>query len=175
MPQKEITSFDAWTERIFSVVQDIRKSFDSKSSDWEPTLFFLMENTRLGLVDLSDFFRTVESKGLVPLVVEHIFEQFEPAYAALITSAWMRVIQTKGPLASLEQEMLEEFGVSTHPKRKEILMVELSSKGGESATYYANILRHSDKIPDLGEWEKLDGKASGRLSSVLKRAFENLA
>jgi hypothetical protein len=90
----------------------------------------------------------------------------------LIRGGRVRRLDPDDPLAALTLEMLGVYGVSTDPKKEEMLLLEVADPD-RSEVWEAKIHRHPDRPLTLGPWEETE-VASGRMARLLENAF-NLA
>ena len=154
-----------WRKHVLHIVRQVGRTFTRPGDDWAPTLLLLTAEGEL----VPALLRC--PKEALPLAVLSAFREFRPERAAFVLSGWSVHVEGQDPaLLQLAVEMNAALGVSNNPNRKEVLIVEVGGPGAVE-TYHADIERHQDRPPSLGEWRQMKGQATGRLVGVLGRAF----
>jgi hypothetical protein len=161
-------TFDESRNHVLRSVEDIGKEFTKPDDDWLATL--LLHNAD-GLQIVPVHFQSVQEKDNFVKVVMGLFRHFKPHFASMVTSAWMRKVDAKGPMADLAVQMAGRFGVGSDPHKEEIVMVTCADPTIHEV-WTAPILRTKDKPPRLGTWKNLDAEVTGRMGDLLARAFE---
>ena len=152
-------------------VERVGDSFQEATADWIPMLFLFDRKGRLALGPIIMDGRS--SKDMVPAAVARLCTEHKAVCGAVLFSIWYAVVQTDSPLAELSAEMMNRFGVSSRPDRREAVQIELYD-GKDTEVWYADINRSADKPPALGEWKQQprDVKLSGRFANLLERCIK---
>jgi hypothetical protein len=157
-------------EMCLRLVEAVGQSFTRPEEDWLPALLLLTpEGMTVVGITLEE-----SQKGSLKGVVGSIVRTYKPTFAALVLSCWIRDVPQDNPLAGLDVELMGAYGVSTHPQRREMLMVEMCD-GTHTEYWEAPIIRYNDRPPTLGAWGKARWQAmGGRMANVLRDAFRGM-
>lgn len=127
--------------------QDVQGRFTSPDDDWVPILLVKSpDGIGLAMVTITD------DKQATADMLQESLRSNKATEAVLITSAWTI---SRGLGEQFDPE--RDFPICEQPDRQEVLV--LTHVTTESAAMYmANINRHADTPPTLGEWqEQVDG------------------
>jgi len=171
---------------IMRNAEDIGRNFTRPDSDWT-MMFFAMGGHSPAICSI--ILSCPEDKDRLPAALTDIVRKTGATRTALITSCWMVETKTTNPAAAeLTVQACNEFGVSNHPERFEVLQLGVADAPDEwrewsqsecaSEVYQAKITRHADTPPTLGEWVKQPGTQpgtqwTGRMARICARALAN--
>ena len=127
--------------------------FTEPEDDWEPIAFLeLEEGNAIPALPMGMYMQSVQGKELLarmilPMAIDH----FGAKRIVLLLSVWMAQGYSKE-----EIESGEYMAPSKHPERTEhIQLLELTADGVQRHSM-AQIIRHEDSPPTLGEWDDLE-------------------
>lgn len=158
-------TLDSVSKNVLESVRHVGSKFTTPQEDWRTMLFLYGE--RYIIADMQEM---MDAKDDIPAVLETLFVQHRPTVAALVTSVWYRDLDMNAPLIDTTLQLLSTFGVSSDPQRREAVTVAVSD-GKFQVTWKADITRHADRPPTLGEFEVMDGENSGRFAGLLLKTF----
>lgn len=150
---KRAETFEEWIEHSKQLVADLGEGFTKPDDDWVPVAF-LQGSKQMYIAGL------MVDKDQYKAVLRRLGKELEPQYATVVLSAWSMV---------MDGGYLPEGGISKHPDRTELLMLDVSD-GRQNQRLLAKIQRTSDAPPTLGEWEEMTG-SQGQLVGVALAAF----
>jgi hypothetical protein len=145
--RKKPLPFDRFRDYVLDSARAVGAGFTKPNEDWMPVL--MMDNgMKILVVALGDVMRTRQTKSLLPGMLLGLFTTKKPAQAALVLSGWHVQLRQDDPLAELSIDMMGQYGVSAHPDRKELLMVEIAAQDrAASETYHADISPWGTRCP----------------------------
>lgn len=148
-------------------VRYVGEQFTKPDDDWMPVAF-LYSRKKIKIVGIE--MTRGQKDGVVPALTA-IAHGFKAVRGALVMSVWHHSVVMDSPLKEVEIGLMDQMGVRNHPDRKEAVQVELYD-GKDTEVWMADIIRHVDKPPTLGQWIKIEGEnRSGRFANVLERCI----
>jgi hypothetical protein len=160
-------------------VEDIGSSFTEPDDDW---MFVCMGRTEddgvvIG-VDPSAF-QTEETKDQLPQLLANLAQRQGFVAYGMVISMWYVVLDKRDSPEEFDSLERDRSWTgprpSEHPKRKEGVLIVGVDRFGDEA-YTADIIRHDDAPPTLGEWRSWGGEPDGlqgRFIDPLRRALRH--
>lgn len=160
------SSLDVFAEGIKRIVEGIGDDFTETDDDWMATLIIETDDGQRLAIGLSgDLFDGEFRKDILVMTMKHTLAGMKAMRYALVLSAWGilgREGGTEEEIRATHQEWRGRF--QDHPERIEMVVLQIVDREQEFGMT-AEIQRHEDKPPTLGEWKKSTGM-SGRFPSL---------
>lgn len=157
-----MTNADTITPDLVSIMKrgaaDVQRNFTSPDDDWAPVMIVNgPRGVAVLMVPIGD------DKNLTAAIITEALRSYQATEAALVTSSW-----------TVQRETMSEddLPVSQQPDRKEVLVLTYVSADSAEMSM-ADIVRHVDTPPTLGEWsEQMGGPfLSGLFADALRKGI----
>lgn len=130
--------------------------FTEPDDDWEPMLLMETEDEEMGMAPLGPLMTDEMHKDvLANYVLPEAIRAFRPRVIIMVMSTWTSLI------ASEHMGTDKHIPPSKQPDRSERLLLLEFTREGIGRQGWAQIVRHEDKPPTLGEWDDFPADAFG--------------
>jgi hypothetical protein len=154
--------------------------FKEPDDDWEPAAFLLRADDSLMVIGIDPhYLRNHLTKDLLfEERLPEVIRKERAQHLAVLTSAWTVKMDDPDLTPEKAQEIIAwcgEHGVGNHPLATEALMMNIHSVEGHEF-WTADILRHDDAPPTLGQWEASPDGAThtGRAIDAIEEAMKEV-
>jgi hypothetical protein len=159
-------------ESVATIARQMPDSvFTDPEDDWAPIVFMEGKQGRVTM-PIHDFFEDELRKDLLcEVVLPAAIENFEATVVVMVVSTWVSKIA-----ADLLTQTGNYIPPSQQPDRiEQVLIIEYTADGVRRKAW-AEIERFADKVPQLGEWEDMEGAdaMSGRFIEPIVKALKGV-
>ena len=152
MSTHELDLFD-WV--AMTAAQMPTEVFTKPDDDWVP-IAFLMGPDGQATFPIAEFMDNDRTKDLLAeFILPQVIKKFRAHTLVMVMSAWQGRTIPKGV------DWQDRPRPSEDPERTEILMLIEYKAEGVTRQTVANIIRHEDSPPTLGEWDDWGGATLG--------------
>lgn len=162
---------DLFDQVAYTAAAMPEKLFTKPDDDWVPIAF--MEGPEgQATFPIADFMDNDHSKDLLTeFILPQVIKEFRAHTLVMIISAW------QGRNLEPGTDPMDRPRPSEDPERKEILMLIEYTREGVQRHTVADIIRHEDSPPTLGEWDDWgddahlgsEGRFVGPIVAAMKR------
>lgn len=146
--------------------------FTEPDDDWEPVAFLEGEEGRM-MIPLGSMMGDEQAKDLLTsLLLPHVIKKTKARSLVMVLSIW----QSKRSAKILNEEDKYIPPSQCQDRTEHVMVTEYTAEGVQRKAF-AQIHRHEDKPPTLGEWEQMDDATeySGRFVDPLVKALKEVA
>jgi hypothetical protein len=146
-----------------------KDTFTEPDDDWTPIVFLEDATGTWAMMPIEEFMQNDRTKDmLVELIIPETIKRFEAKVVVMILSVWHSKIP-KGV------DWQDRPMPSEDPNRSEALVLTEYTAEGVKRYSMAEIIRHEDSPPTLGEWENTDATDyEGRFVQPIVKAMQRV-
>lgn len=167
-------TFEQFRDHVLLVIRKVGRTFDEPDDDWVPVVFaYNPAVSKIETISPTEMLDTPRGKDFFADIALPVMLTGSGAlYAAFLSSAWTVSLENLPVVeARALAEQLSRTGVSNHPDRREILMVQVAT-AERCENWHAQIVRRTDGPPQLGDWHRQEGQSEGRFANAVQRALQ---
>lgn len=163
-------------QQLMTAVEEIGKDFEHADDDWLPVAHLYGPDGPMIMVIDPQWMQSEKTKNallhevLAPAIVRSGAKE-----AALVLAVWAIKLSKDNHNPEEFRKQVEEaqrVGISANKFRKEMVIVEVMNES-DYRIWSADIVRHDDSPPTVGEWEEWEGtKVAGRFAEPLQAALK---